>query len=421
MKNNTLTPCDSLFRALLREHRARIRLCPFGGFLLTVTFSLAIQGLLLPRFFRENFTGLFRWQIATALFFLIAGFVIAAFLLFRNRRSPAVTAAELDAEAHAKNRLETAWELRDSDHILKRDLLEDACNAYREFRFSRRPLGVNLILAGIGLVLFGNIILLAATHGNATAGGKPPSAEQKTDSAHPGHPEKNKHAANAPKPDDTEHADLLLTLPESEQRAKPLDEIEWEGTGTSSNGFTKLVLTVSVNGKQKCELEPEIPAKQPGEIKIGGFLSLEELEVKPFDLVSIHLTGIARIGGKEVEILSTPLFIEVRPFREDTLVLNADALSGETFELLNLFLAIQMDLNKALFRTRILQRSSKGQVEQVREAIRALEREQQKLSSDLEEYLNSEEARKIPADSVNHLEKSLESMKQTCRELKRSL
>ena len=414
------TPDDPLFRSLLREHRARIRLRPLALFLLTATLSLAAQSLLLPLFFRGNAAGLFHTQLAAAVLFLAAGAAAAAFLLRRNRRSPAVTAAELDAEAHAKNRLEAAWELRNSDHILKHALQEDARGAYREFRFSRRPLGVNLILAGLCAVLFANLLLLAKSHADLTAVQQTPSAAPETEAV-TNRPGKSKSPDGSPKPVAAGHADLRLTLPESEQRAKPLDEIEWEGTGRSSSGFTKLVLTVTVNGRQKREVEPDSPAKQPGEIKIGGFLSLEELEAKPFDLVSIHLTGITRIRGKEVEILSTPQFIEVRPFREDTLVLKADAVSGETFELLNLFLAIQIDLNKALFRTRILQRQSAGQPEQVRAAIRELEREQQKLSADLERYLNSEEARRIPADAVNHLEKSLESMKQSCLQLKRSL
>ena len=414
------TPDDPLFRTLLREHRARIRLRPLALFLLTATLSLAAQNLLLPLFFRGNAAGLFHTQLAAAVLFLTAGAAVAAFLLRRNRRSPAVTASELDAEAHAKNRLEAAWELRNSDHILKHALLEDARGAYREFRFSRRPLGVNLILAGLCAVLFANLLLLAKSHADLTAVQQTPFAAPETDAV-TNPPGKSKSPDGPPRPVAAEHADLRLTLPESEQRAKPLDEIEWEGTGTSSSGFTKLVLTVTVNGRQKREVEPETPAKQQGEIKIGGFLSLEELEAKPFDLVSIHLTGTTRIRGKEVEILSTPQFIEVRPFREDTLVLNADAVSGETFELLNLFLAIQIDLNKALFRTRILQRQAAGQPEQVRAAIRELEREQQKLSADLERYLNSEEARRIPADAVNHLEKSLESMKQSCLQLKRSL
>ena len=40
---------------------------------------------------------------------------------------------------------------------------------------------------------------------------------------------------------------------------------------------------------------------------------------------------------------------------------------------------------------------------------------------DLEKYLNSEEARKIPADTVNHLEKSFEEMKKTSSALKELL
>ena len=415
------TSRDPLFHSLLREHRAKVWLPPCGTVLLAALLSLTVQGILLPRLFQGNPAKLFHTQLAAALLLISAGIIFAALLLHRTRRSPAATAAELDAEAHAKNRLEAAWELRNTDHILKHDLMQDARDAYREYRFSRRPLGLNLCLAGLCLLLAGNLLLLAESRAGANAVRQEKSSKQKTVLPNPGQQTKNNPPDEQSHPEKMEHAALLLTLPESEQRAKPLDEIEWEGTGSSVNGFTKLVLTVSVNGTQRCELKPDTPAEQPGEIKTGGFLALEDLDVKPFDLVSIHLTGITRIHGKATEILSTPRFIEVRPFREDTLVLNADAVSGETVSLINLFLAIQMDLNKALFRIRILQKQSAGQKKQLKEAIRGLEQEQQKLSSDLEQFLNSEEARRIPADAVNHLEKSLESMKKSCLELKGSL
>ena len=76
------TPDDPLFRSLLREHRARIRLRPLALFLLTATLSLAAQSLLLPLFFRGNAAGLFHTQLAAAVLFLAAGAAAAGFSSF---------------------------------------------------------------------------------------------------------------------------------------------------------------------------------------------------------------------------------------------------------------------------------------------------------------------------------------------------
>lgn len=410
-----------LYKKLNREHRARLFLRPCGVLLAVTAFSLAIQQFLFPAIFRQTLSVLFRAQLCTAAILLATALSAAGTLFFRHRRKPMETAAALDAEADAKNRLEAAFELRNTNHILKDALLEDAAAAYRGFRFSKRPAWLNLISAGICMVLILNLLLLANSRSVSLKAAKTEQSAQEKKRI-----DRNKEKKKKEKEAETlrlaaENAELLLTLPEPETRAKPLDEIEWEGTGNSSNGFTKIVLSVFVNGEKKTDLEPDSQPKRKGEIKISGFILLEDLDVKPFDLVSYHLTGISSVHGKNTAILSTPQFIEVRPFREDTRILEGMAVSSDMFNILSLFLEIQIDLNKALFRAEILQRQAGGKTEPFKKALLGLETEQGKLSADLEQFLNSEDARKIPADAVNHLEKSLENMKKTCLELKRSL
>ncbi|UKI32499.1 MAG: hypothetical protein L6W00_02615 [Lentisphaeria bacterium] len=53
-------------------------------------------------------------------------------------------------------------------------------------------------------------------------------------------------------------------------------------------------------------------------------------------------------------------------------------------------------MNKALFRAEILRRQGAAGADEFRNHLRDLEREQRELAADLEKYLNSEEARKIP-------------------------
>lgn len=411
----------ALFRKLRREHRARLWLLPCGSALAVTGGALILQLFLLLLLSGQEPGGLRRAQTATALLSIAAATGLAAVLYLRRRRRTAETAAELDAEAGAKNQLEAAWELRNSDHILRDELLKAAEEAYRAFRFSRRPAGLKLILAGLAVALSGNLLLPAVGYAAARRTTAEPAAPEtgaaplRTPPEEPKEPSRAKSAAPA------EYAELQLTRPEAEIRAKPLDEIEWEGGGRSGAGFSAILLTVFVNGEKRAELKPEELPKQAGEIRFGGFLPLEELDVKPFDLVSCHLTGITAVGGKQREILSTPQFIEIRPFREETQLLDLPGgAGGDTFQILNLFLGIQIDLNKALFRAEILRRQGAGAGE-FRVALRDLEKEQRELAADLEKYLNSEEARKIPADAVNHLEKSFENMKKTSSALKELL
>lgn len=411
-----------LFRKLRREHRARLWLLPCGSALAVTGGALILQSLLLPLFFGQDPGGLRRAQAATALLSTAAAAGLAAVLYLRRRRRTAETAAELDAEAGAKNQLEAAWELKNSDHILRDELQKAAEETYRAFRFSRRPAGLKLVLAGLAVTLAGNLLIPAAGYAAArraaaeTAAPVSEATPQRTPQGGTEEPPRAESAAPA------EYAELLLTHPEAEIRAKALDEIEWEGSGRSGAGFSAIVLTVFVNGEKRAELKPEKLPKQAGEIRFGGYLPLEELDVQPFDLVSYHLTGIAVVGGKRTELLSTPQFIEVRPFREETQLLDLPGgAGGDTFQLLNLFLGIQIDLNKALFRAEILRRQRTAGADEFRDALRDLEKEQRELAADLEKYLNSEEARKIPADAVNHLEKSFDNMKKTSAALKELL
>lgn len=412
-----------LFLKLRREHRARLWLLPGGSALAVTAGALILQSLLLPLFFSQDPGGLRRAQAATALLSTAAAAGLAAVLYLRRRRRTAETAAELDAEAGAKNQLEAAWELKNSDHILRDELQKAADEAYRAFRFSRRPAGLKLVIAGLAVTLAGNLLIPAAGYAaarRAAAETSAPFSERAPQRTPQDGTEEPPHAESAAP---AEYAELLLTHPEAEIRAKALDEIEWEGCGRSGAGFSTIVLTVFVNGEKRRELKPEELPKQPGEIRFGGFLPLEELDVKPFDLVSFHLTGVTEIGGKPTELLSTPQFIEIRPFREEAQLLDlpGGAGGGETFQLLNLFLGIQIDLNKALFRAEILRRQGAAGAGEFRNHLRDLKREQRELAADLEKYLNSEEARKIPADTVNHLEKSFEEMKKTSSALKELL
>lgn len=360
---------------------------------------LALGNLLL--FFARRFTGL--WIPALI---LIGGAFICLFRRWKSRKACAV---ELDRLASAGAHLE-AWLETPETHPLSERLRTETAAAYRGFRL---PFSLRLfpVCAALWIVSFLPLLFLLAPE---------PSA-----------PTERRNAGTVdrepkPKPETADFAELALSLPEPELRAKPLDELEWEGVGLSSRGFRSLALVVYVNGVRKKEIAPDEQPKQKGDIRFNGFLALEDFDVKPFDLVSYHLSGIAATRAGERRILSSPQFVEVRPFRED--VLTPDMFPGnfeeaermmDVFNRLSLLLQTQIELNKALFSARILKdRNTAEAKKELQKLYPQLCADQQSLSDELEKFLALDEVRLIPADAVNHLESSLLAMKKALAELK---
>ena len=208
---------------------------------------------------------------------------------------------------------------------------------------------------------------------------------------------------------------INLVWPRTDLRAKPLDELEWEGAGLSARGFRSIVLEVAVNGKKRKEFAPDSLPEQKGTIRFQGFLALEELDVEPFELVSCHLAGQAVTANGTRPVLSTPCFIEVRPFRED--VLTPDQIPDfankrkmfEAHASITLILENQLELNKLLFTAKIL--LARGSMKEHENAYSELRSGQISLAKELDVLLGDPESRFMPADAVNHLESAYSAMR----------
>lgn len=307
-------------------------------------------------------------------------------------------AAELDRLAHAHSALE-AWLELPENHPLKSRLYGQAEQAYRSFR---APLWMFLHAWLIPLILMASLGVIQLLRWKTV----PPRAE-KTEAAAPV-PEKKTAERE-------EFAELVLTQPDADLRAKPLDELEWEGAGLSARGFRSIVLEVSVNGKKRKALAPDSLPAQKGTIRFQGFLALEELDVEPFDLVSCHLAGLAVTADGTRPVLSTPCFIEVRPFREDVLTpeqIPDFANKRKMFEAhaaITLILENQLELNKLLFTAKILQ--ARGSMKEHENAYSELRSGQISLAKELDVLLADPESRFMPADAVNHLESAYSAMR----------
>lgn len=367
----------------------------------------------------------------------LAGLAGALLFYFTAR----ATVRNTDSRCNGKNRLEAAFELQQSNHPLEDLQRQQTEEFYRQARpFPKSPAWI--MLCGTLLLAFCvNGVVFSFLLGSSAAlyrcaaveeASREKSAGEGEDAAR--NPEKspsgNKQNPAAAR---EEFAKLVLTAPEAETRATPMDEISWEGQARGPAEFTKLQLHLYVNAREKKTLEVtagEAIAPAAGESaeaaadhvwKIGGKLSIEELEVYPYDLVSYHLSGETVLNGKPARVLSTPHFIEIRPFREETLSADLEELraaaggDGQFDRMVALIggihqaMKMQLALNKALF----VVRTSGLDVThpEVRKQLELLSADQKKLRQDIDDLAYQAQQEEGLPESL------LENLRQSAREL----
>lgn len=403
-----------LHKNLETEHKKQLEMRPLSILLFVLCGCLMLLSCL------NLLNPLYSYKISLVVF--VASAVGGVILFFYNYISKhhkiGKTAQLIDIEHGGKNRLETAWELRESTHPLKHKQQESTSEFYKNRKFSNWGI-IRLLLVTVLLLLSGtNAILLRKQHDRFEEAVAKQKKEEKKKI------EKKKKKQQKPKEVSKDYAELKLVMPEEETRAKPLDEIEWAGVGKSSRGFKEIFLSIFINGKFVKNIVPDfIPATKPGSIKVNGFLPLDEFNVKPYDLVSYHLTAYSDMNGeKHHKVISPPQFIEIRPFREDAFLSKADTGKGQ--EMLNVlvrFLKLQVEINKATFKARIMRQQKFDKATRVKfhKFFSAVQEEQKKLHSEVEEFLNSKIAREFPADSINNVEKASNDIDACCIKLKK--
>jgi hypothetical protein len=405
-----------LHKKLKSEHRKQLEQRPLSSLLLillTCMLLLSILNLINP---------LYSYKIAFGIFIIsaISGVILFFYHYVLSHHKMNKTAQLIDSEHDAQNRLETAWELHKSNHPLKQRQQQDTTEFYAAHKFSNWGI-IRLLLVAILLLISGaNATILKNQHIRFQ---KASAKRQKTEKK-----KEEKAVENAEKKREKtveDYAKLKIILPEEEIRAKPMDEIEWAGVGESSRGFTEIYLSVFINGKFVKDIFPDSnPATKPGKLKVKGFMALDEFHVKPYDLISYHLTAYSDMNNKKHQkVISSPQFIEVRPFREDA-VLDKDIANGQGQEMLKIlirFLRLQVEINKATFRARIMrqQKFDKATRDRFWKFFNAVKSEQNKLRSEVEDFLNSKIARKFPADSINNVEKAANEIDSCCFKLKK--
>ena len=275
--------------------------------------------------------------------------IVAAGVVYRFRREDrAVTAARIDREQRGMNRLEAAVELAHSDNPLKDDQAREAAGYYAR----RQPARWGLRLAMLGLLLAVLAAVDTAVLVAVVVKARAFRLEQAAAEA-ANHPAGQNVAAEVPAPREPDHAELLLTDPEPEIKAKPLEEITWKGAGASSHGFDRLELEIAINGQFSRTVTVVFsgPAR-PGEAQeLNGAFALGDFGVEPFDLISYNLRGTTHLDGvADRRVTSLPQFIQITPFREDIEELRGGgAVMRNIMDEVLKWLRIEIAMNKASF------------------------------------------------------------------------
>ncbi|NOY75322.1 MAG: hypothetical protein GXP32_05980 [Kiritimatiellaeota bacterium] len=406
-----------------RAKRAMIRASAFAGVVLVLTFFTSLLNVHLCDAI-EAFH-LTSWIIITGTVF---SFAIYLFFRYISSEKIAETAKLTDSEHNGKNRLEAAIELRDAVNPLKNTQLEETETFFKNRKIETPIWLVILMSLFIFIMLSLNSCFLYTQH-RATRHAK----ELKSAAA-----AKRKKNVEKEKPP-PDFAELALTAPESEMRAKPMDEIAWNGMGSSSRPIGKLELAIFVNGIHKTDIpvendrvEKETPSesaakdepakseseKESNNIEFDGEFYLDELDVVPFDVVSYHLVGYADLNGvRNRKVISVPQFIEVRPFREDALLMKLKSMHMDAkrrmeilalLNLINKFLRFQITLNKAVFTVRTSGLDIENKT--LKEQIRLLAEDQTSLENELDKMLRNTSPELISANMMDYLKQAHDEM-----------
>lgn len=353
---------------------------------------------------------------------LLTVFGVFLLLMVFRRRTLDEAAKHLDKRYSAGSRLEAGVALYGTSHPLERAHIHETGEFLAPIPGRGFWSFLLLILLLLTVEFGGGFLLLGRAYGNLTGKLKEDDERRKAVLELLSGQERVKKSGEkkdkGKKAEEKGFAELKLIAPEPELRQRPLDEVEWEGTGNSSNGFSRMSLVVCKNGEMMAEKSIPAETGRRGGIKFGDMLEMDEFSPLPFDVISYHLKGCSCIDGiSETEVLSLPQFIEIRPFQEDVAIIPSGESGGGTLpaNVINEFLRLQISLNKQLFSAIIVSKRNSGKGDNT-----SLANGQRELHQSLMGLLNEGSIkwdgevmalRQLPADAVNCLEKAAGHMK----------
>lgn len=238
---------------------------------------------------------------------------VALAVWFSRRHSLSGSAAALDEELDAKNRLETATTLQGDNSPLARAQRVETENFIQRKRVpnSRTTALVGLRMLVAILIAAHFVTLLAwARPWNSPAAAPQLAALQEKEK-----PAEKPAGAAIPK------ASIQWESPEPEISATAIEEVPLKAVAESTSGLRDLVLEVAVNGEPQLTTPVVLDElKAPGQHVVETSIYLDQLIVQPFDIVSYNLRA-QRIDGRDLPATVSPVqFVEIKPLRQDVAI-----------------------------------------------------------------------------------------------------
>ncbi len=264
------------------ENQKNILIVPII-FILGIIFLTLIIDFYLPLFCNKK--DLFNISCCLYLFSVLVSILILLRGIRTHKELFAKTASLIDKDANSKNRLEASLELNNTEHPLKNIQIEQSLTFFSDYKKSTWGILRFLILILI-IFLFFNIKFKLHQHYNISELAKKELniLEKNLDKKRKAKKEAMEKANKVP-----DFAELALIAPESEMRAKAMDEVAWSGIGNSSQGFKELGLEIAINGNFKMNIPLNKSKSYIGEISFEDEFFLDEVNVEPFDVVTYHL------------------------------------------------------------------------------------------------------------------------------------
>jgi hypothetical protein len=327
-----------------------------------------------------------------------AALLLAAWFIHARGQTPARLARKLDSRWLLHARLESATELA-GDQTTWADALRE--NASQSMRGRRLP-GMRAWRSGQAALLGLAALLLAE---GAALGIR--SLRSASASA----------AAGKPAPADEVHGSIEWKTPESEIKATAIEEVPLTALADSNTGFRSLSLETIVNGERELSrpldrgMLAEVTKSGAHEITLSLFL--DELKLKPFDMVSYRLVAELNTPGAKRVISSPPQFVEIRPPQRDA------TLTGEVSD----FPAQLFDLKSRQLRL-IKQNAALAQLSGVADSDPTwapentrVASEQEKLAAQAEEVLAAVKAKRLPSLVTENLAAAATAMRSASKDI----
>lgn len=340
----------------------------------------------------------------------IGGFLIALILFMasclRSRERPAVTAVLIDKKLGGKSRLEAAFELVGTKSPVRDAQIENAENHFRACRSVNWKLILFVMTLSVLAMLISQVTLIVLIRQGKLE--FQPFAKEK-----PAVVKDKKVEKEIPG-----FAELLILEPDPEMQCMPLEAIAWRAKANSTHGFKDLELVIGINGEEvkRIQLKKD---NVKGEFFLDGEFYLDEVKAQPFSLISYYLCGRSKMNLSEnQEVASSPNFIQVIPFKEDSLFKKMESemkmeSDGEMKEIAGTIYKImkaQIRLNRETISARVPVSATEEQAMQTQ--IEFLAGAQDVLKKELKELMDgsSGDSMELSANMFDCLQKAVENM-----------